>query len=344
MRAVVIEQFGVPPTLREVPPPTCPADGVVLRVTATGVCRSDWHGWQGHDDDITLPHVPGHELAGIVVEVGPDVLSWAVGDEVTVPFVCACGTCPACLAGEHQVCERQRQPGFTDDGSFAELVALHHADVNLVRLPAGMSPVTAAGLGCRFATAYRAVTVHGRVSAGDWVAVHGCGGVGLSAIMVAAAAGARVVAIDVSPAARSAALEMGATAVLDGSGDVGAQVHALTDGGAAVSIDALGSRETAVASVLSLRRRGRHVQVGLLLGDDSVPALPMGRVIGWELEIYGSHGMAAHEYPAMLARIASGELDPSRLVGRTIPLDDAPAALAALSAGSSGPGMTVIVP
>jgi alcohol dehydrogenase len=344
MRAVVIDQFGVPPTLRDVPPPTCPADGVVLRVTATGVCRSDWHGWQGHDDDITLPHVPGHELAGVVEEVGPDVLSWAVGDEVTVPFVCACGTCPACLAGEHQVCERQRQPGFTDDGSFAELVALHHADVNLVRLPAGMSPVTAAGLGCRFATAYRAVTVHGRVSAGDWVAVHGCGGVGLSAIMVAAAAGARVVAIDVSPAARSAALEMGATAVLDGSGDVGAQVHALTDGGAAVSIDALGSRETAAASVLSLRRRGRHVQVGLLLGEDSAPALPMGRVIGWELEIYGSHGMAAHEYPAMLARIASGELDPSRLVGRTIPLDDAPAALAALSAGSNGPGMTVIVP
>ena len=344
MRAVVIDQFGVPPTLREVPPPTCPADGVVLRVTATGVCRSDWHGWQGHDDDITLPHVPGHELAGVVVEVGPGVRSWAVGDQVTVPFVCACGACPACLAGEHQVCERQRQPGFTDDGSFAELVALHHADVNLVRLPAGMSPVTAAGLGCRFATAYRAVTVHGRVSAGDWVAVHGCGGVGLSAIMVAAAAGARVVAIDVSPAARSAALEMGATAVLDGSGDVGAQVHALTDGGAAVSVDALGSRETAAASVLSLRRRGRHVQVGLLLGDDAAPALPMGRVIGWELEIYGSHGMAAHEYPAMLARIASGELDPSRLVGRTIPLDDAPAALAALGAGSNGPGMTVIVP
>ncbi|WP_456823536.1 alcohol dehydrogenase catalytic domain-containing protein [Cellulomonas sp. P5_E12] len=344
MRAVVIDQFGVPPTLREVLAPTCPADGVVLRVTATGVCRSDWHGWQGHDDDITLPHVPGHELAGVVVEVGPGVRSWNVGDEVTVPFVCACGTCPACLAGEHQVCERQRQPGFTDDGSFAELVALHHADVNLVRLPAGMSPVTAAGLGCRFATAYRAFTVHGRPGPGEWVAVHGCGGVGLSAVMIAAAAGAKVVAVDVSPAARSAALEMGASVVLDGSGDVGAQVHAVTGGGAAVSIDALGSRETAAASILSLRRRGRHVQVGLLLGADAAPPLPMGRVIGWELEIYGSHGMAAHEYPAMLARIASGELDPSRLVGRTIPLDDAPAALAALSAGSPGPGMTVIVP
>ncbi len=344
MRAVVVDEFGVLPALREVPEPTCPGDGVVLRVTATGVCRSDWHGWQGHDDDISLPHVPGHELAGVVAAVGAQVTSWSVGDEVTVPFVCACGTCAACVAGEQQVCERQRQPGFTDDGSFAELVAIHHADVNLVRLPAGMSAVTAAGLGCRFATAYRAVTVHGRVASGDWVAVHGCGGVGLSAVMVAAAAGARVVAIDVSPAARAAALELGATEVLDGTGDVGARVQAITAGGAAVSFDALGSRATATASILSLRRRGRHVQVGLLLGAETAPALPMGRVIAWELEVYGSHGMAAHEYPAMLERIASGELDPSRLVGRTIGLEEAPAALAALGTGTSGPGMTVIVP
>jgi alcohol dehydrogenase len=344
MRAVVISSFGVPPTVQEVPAPTCPDDGVLLRVTATGVCRSDWHGWQGHDDDIHRPHVPGHELAGVVEQVGPRVHSWVVGDEVTVPFVCACGTCAACLAGEQQVCERQRQPGFTDAGSFADLVALHHADVNLVRLPPGMSPVTAAGLGCRFATAYRAVTVHGRVAAGDWVAVHGCGGVGLSAVMIAVAAGARVVAVDVSPAAREAALAMGASAVLDGSDDVAAQVHEVTGGGAAVSLDALGSRATATASVLSLRRRGRHVQVGLLLGDDTAPPLPMSRVIAWELELYGSHGMAAHEYPAMLARIASGELDPARLVGRTIGLDEAPAALVALGDGAGGPGMTVIVP
>ena len=106
-----------------------------------------------------------------------------------------------------------------------------------------MSPVTAAGLGCRFATAYRAVTVHGRVRAGDWVAVHGCGGVGLSAVMVAVAAGAQVVAIDVSPVARDAALAMGAAVVLDGAGDVAEQVHRVTGGGAAVSLDALGSRD-----------------------------------------------------------------------------------------------------
>ena len=355
MRAVVFEEFGVLPVVRDVPAPRCPPAGVVLHVEASGVCRSDWHGWQGHDDGITVPHVPGHELAGTIVEVGAGVREWAVGDKVTVPFVCACGDCAACRAGEQQVCERQTQPGFTHWGSFAELVALDHADVNLVRLPPRMSPVTAAGLGCRFATAYRALTVHGRVAAGDWVTVIGCGGVGLSAVMIATALGARVVAVDISPSARDAAISFGAVAALDPSsagkgtpGEVGDAVRALTDGGAHVSVDALGTAATAAASILGLRRRGRHVQVGLLLGPDDAPRLPMARVIAWELELYGSHGMAAHEYPEMLARISSGLLRPEALVGRIIGLADAPAALADMgkpaASGAAPVGMTVLVP
>ncbi|MFI2754101.1 alcohol dehydrogenase catalytic domain-containing protein [Cellulomonas sp. P22] len=356
MRAVVVSAHGEPPQVLLVPRVACPPHGVVVRVEATGVCRSDWHAWQGHDPDVTLPYVPGHELAGTVVEAGPEVRDWTAGDVVTVPFVCACGTCDACVAGDQQVCERQTQPGFTHDGSFAQYVALDHADVNLVRLPHGLSPVTAAALGCRFATAYRAVTVHGRVGPGQWVAVHGCGGVGLSAIMVAVAAGARVVAVDVSPAARDAALALGAEAAIDpgllpdaavGSealpdADAVAQaVHAVTGGGAHVSLDALGTPHTAAASVLSLRRRGRHVQVGLLL--DGPTPLPMGRVVAWELELVGSHGMAAHEYAAMLARVVAGELDLDRLVGEVIDLDGVPAALAAMSGPPTSSGMTVVV-
>jgi len=347
MRAVVVTEHGAAPTVVVAPRPACPPHGVVVRVAATGVCRSDWHGWQGHDPDITLPYVPGHELAGTVVEAGPDVVEWTAGDVVTVPFVCACGECDACLAGEQQVCERQTQPGFTHDGSFAQYVALDHADVNLVRLPAGLSPVTAAALGCRFATAYRAVTVHGRVQPGQWVAVHGCGGVGLSAVMIAVAAGARVVAVDVSAAARDAAARLGAEVAVgpDGADDadtVARAVRAVTGGGAHVSLDALGSAETARASLLGLRRRGRHVQVGLLL--DGPTPLPMDRVVAWELELYGSHGMAAHEYAAMLARVVAGELDLDRLVGAVIGLDEVPAALAAMSGPPTGAGMTVAVP
>ncbi|WP_043599101.1 alcohol dehydrogenase catalytic domain-containing protein [Cellulomonas flavigena] len=347
MRAVVVEAFGVVPEVRDVPDPVCPRDGVVVRVAATGVCRSDWHAWQGHDDDVTLPHVPGHELAGTIVEVGPDVRAWQVGDVVTVPFVMACGTCATCRAGDQQVCPHQTQPGFTQWGSFAELVALDHADTNLVRVPEGMSPVAAAALGCRFATSYRAVTVHAAVRPHDEVVVLGCGGVGLSAVMVAAAAGAHVVAVDPSPGARRAAHDAGAHTTLDPGADdpeaLAARLVEATGGGAHATLDALGSAATAQAGVLALRRRGRHVQVGLLLRDDARTALPMDRVVAWELSVHGSHGMAAHEYPAMLAAIAEGRLAPATLVSRTIPLEDAPGALAGLPTSAPG-GMTVVVP
>ena len=200
MRAVVYSGYGVTPELMEVADPACPADGVVIAVGATGVCRSDWHAWQGHDP-VALPHIGGHEFAGVIAATGPEVTRWQAGDRVTVPFACGCGRCAYCLAGGAQVCPRQTQPGFTGPGSFAEFVAVYAADANLVALEPTVDFVTAACLGCRFATAFRAVNAHGRVRAGDWLAVHGCGGVGLSAVMIASALGARVVAVNVVPAA-----------------------------------------------------------------------------------------------------------------------------------------------
>ena len=348
MRAVVFHQFGGPLAVEEVPDPACPEDGVVVEVDATGVCRSDWHGWMGHDADIrTLPHVPGHELAGTVAAVGPDVRRWKVGDRVTVPFVLGCGACEPCGNGDQQICDRQLQPGFTQWGSFAELVPIPRADLNLVRLPDGMTAITAASLGCRFATSFRAVAQQGRVAAGEWVAVHGCGGVGLSAVMIAAATGARVIAIDVSPEALVAATAAGAHAVIDGSGrtppEMSSAVRDLTGGGAHLSIDAIGSVATCTASVEGLRKRGRHVQVGLMVGDAARPGVPMDLVIGRELELLGSHGMAAHAYPEMLGLVAAGRLAPERLIATRIGLGEVPAALVAMSDGSPT-AITVIRP
>ena len=344
MRAVMFTDFGQMPSVRDVPDPVCPPDGAIIRVEATGLCRSDWHGWRGHDPDIRVPHVPGHEFAGTVEAVGKGVRNWTSGERVTVPFVCACGVCEPCLAGDQQVCDNQFQPGFTHWGSFAELVAIGRADVNLVRLPDGLDFVTAASLGCRFATAYRAVVSQGRLRAGEWVAVHGCRGVGLSAVMIAVAAGARVVAVDISEAALAAATALGAEAVVDGSADdVVARVIAATGGGAHLSIDALGSTRTSLNSIAGLRKRGRHIQVGLMVGDDARPAIPMDLVISRELEIRGSHGMAAHDYKAMLEKINDRSLQPGRLVGRTIGLDRAPAALVAMDEPQVVGGMTVIV-
>jgi len=342
VKAVVYPGFGITPELTEVADPSCPPDGVVVAVGATGVCRSDWHAWKGHDP-VALPHIPGHEFAGVVAEAGARVRRWRLGDRVTVPFACGCGACAWCAAGEAQVCPNQTQPGFTGPGSFAERVAVHAADLNLVRLPDAVDFVTAACLGCRFASAFRALTTHGRLRPGDWLAVHGCGGVGLSAVMIAVASGARVVAVDVRDDALERAEALGAEHVLHAGRDAdpAATIRAVTGGGAAVSVDALGSPATAVASVRCLRRRGRHVQVGLLLGPESTPPIPMDLLVAQELEVYGSHGMAAHDYPPMLALVAAGTLRPGLLVGRVIGLQDAGWALAAMDGWSSG-GMTVV--
>jgi len=194
VKATYFDEFQKPLTIERLLDPSPDNDGVVIEVKATGLCRSDWHGWMGHYPDIRLPHVPGHELAGVVRGVGKNVSNWKEGDRVTLPFVCGCGKCGQCATGNHQVCNHQFQPGFTHWGSFAELVAIKYADINLVRLPEEVDFVTAASLGCRFTTSFRAIVAQGSTRAGQWVAVHGCGGVGLSAVMIATALGAHVVA------------------------------------------------------------------------------------------------------------------------------------------------------
>jgi alcohol dehydrogenase len=342
MKAVVYEAFAQPPRLATLPDSSPRPDGVVVRVEASGLCRSDWHGWMGHDSDIELPHVPGHEMAGVIEAVGADVRRWRPGDRVTMPFVAGCGTCPECAGGNQQVCANQFQPGFTAWGSFAQYVALDFADTNLVRLPDALDFASAASLGCRFATAFRALVDLGRLQPGEWLAVHGCGGVGLSAIMIGRALGARVAAVDLQDDRLGLARQLGADVLLNGNDTTLLSAIAdATGGGAHVSIDAFGHHTTCRNSILSLRRRGRHVQVGLLLGDQVDPPVPMTRVIGWELQLFGSHGMQAHRYDDMLRLIVSGRIDPAALVDRHIGLGEAPTALMDMP-NVQGSGVTVI--
>jgi len=343
MKAVVYESFVSTPKIMNVADPAPKSHGVVVKVKATGVCRSDWHGWMGHDDGIELPHVPGHEFSGIIEAVGNDVNRFKVGQRVSVPFISACGSCGDCHAGNHQVCASQTQPGFTHWGSFAEYVALEHADVNLVTLPETLDFATAASLGCRFVTSFRAVIDQGQVSAGQWVAVHGCGGVGLSAVMIANAAGANVIAIDIAPENLALARSLGAVACINSNevANIVEAVKEISQGGVHVSLDALGHPITCVNSIKNLRKRGKHIQVGLLLADQANPNIPMDIVIGNELEIIGSHGMQAHRYPAMLAMIQSGKLQPEKLLGRTINLEQSIEALTMMDKVSH-PGVTVV--
>lgn len=317
-----------------------------MRVEATGLCRSDWHGWMGHDPDIaTFPHVPGHEFAGTVTQVGQGVDASWLGRRVTAPFVYACGDCRVCAAGDGQVCPQQEQPGFSLPGSFAQRVVVTSAETNLVALPEDLSPRVAAGLGCRVATAYRGLVGRARVQPGEWVAVFGCGGVGLSAVAIAHSRGARVVAVDPNPLALQEAGELGAEVAVTSGGQAVAEVVEATGGGAHVAMDAFGSAATCRDSILALRRRGRQVQIGLL-GEASMAEVPMARVIGWELDVLGSHGMAAHDYAALLAEVSEGRLDLGRLMADDPPLSlaDVTSALPELGTGSATPGIRVIDP
>jgi alcohol dehydrogenase len=333
---------GYPMEITEVADPLPPANGVVLGIEATGICRSDWHAWMGHEG-VDLPHVPGHEMAGVVIEAGPEVERFGPGDRVTVPFSMGCGRCRSCREGHLNTCDESFTPGFTHWGSFAERTAIPHADLNLIRLPDRMGSVEAAALGCRFVTAFRAVADQAKLQEGPWLAVYGCGGVGLSAVMIAKALGGRVIAIDITPDKLALAAELGAEVTIEVGGvtDPAAEVMEATDGGAHASIDALGSTSTALNSIRSLRKHGRHIQVGLMHGPDAAPSIPMEQLIMRELELVGSRGLPATAYPRVFSLIASEAIDPARLVTRTVPLEDAFEVLEAMGS-FAGVGVTVI--
>ncbi len=331
MRAAQFDAYRGPLEIVDHADPEPGADGAVVRVRASGVCRSDWHAWMGHDPTVAPPHVPGHEFAGEVVAVGPEVRSVRAGDRVTAPFCCGCGRCEACRTGHQNLCHHEYQPGFDGPGSFAEYVFVPHADVNIVALPETLGFDAAASLGCRFMTSFAALVDAARLAAGETLVVFGCGGVGLSSVMIGAALGAHVIAVDLDADRLARARELGARVLLNArDGDAVEAVRDGTDGGAHVSIDAVGSPTTAAQAVRSLRRRGRHVQVGLLLAEDAAPPMPMLDVIKRELVVTGVHGMAAGRYRDLLAFVTQGTLPVERLIGKRIALAEAGAELAAM--------------
>lgn len=344
MKAAVLERFAGPIEIRDVPSPECPPDGAVVAVRACGVCRSDHHAWMGADPDVVLPHVMGHELAGELVEVGDGCRQFEPGDRVTAPFILGCGHCADCRAGDATICAQQEVIGFTSWGAFAELTAVPRADFNLVRLPESLGFVEAAGMGCRVTTAWRALTDRARIQPGEWLVVHGVGGVGLSAVMIAGAIGARVVAVDVSAEALRMAVDLGANVVLEAGevDDVGGTVRELTGGGAHVSIDGLGIRATFENSLRSLRMLGRHVQVGMPVEDHATVPLPLlDLVYARQLSLHGMRGLDAAGFSSLIDLVEAGRFDPGALVTRRIPLSGVGASLSDMN-GAQPPGITVI--
>ncbi len=342
MRAARITAYRAPLDITEIDDPVPPAGGVVLRVLACGICRSDWHAWTGSDPDVALPITPGHEFCGEVVATGAGVARWAVGDRVIAPFILGCGRCRDCAAGQQTICAQQVVPGFTCDGAFAEYVAVAHADANLAALPEGLDVHLAAGLGCRVTTAWQALVGRAELQPGEWVAVFGGGGVGISTLLLARALGARVVVVDVVAEKLDYASSLGADGVVNAtSGDAAEAVREITGGGAHVAIEALGIETTTTAALRSLRKLGRMVQIGMPTGQHTQMTLPMDALYSGQLSLHGTRGMPSWRYPSLLNLIAGGQLELAPLVTRTVPLSAASAELAAFD-HPAPPGVAVI--
>lgn len=342
MRAARLTAWREPLEIVDVPDPEAPKGGVVLKVLACGVCRSDWHAWVGADPDVALPHTPGHEFCGEVIGVGQGTTRWQIGDRVIAPFILACGACPDCAAGNQTICLDQAVPGFTIPGAFAEQIAVPFADANLTALPTGISPELAAGLGCRVTTAWHALTGRAALRPGEWLAVFGGGGVGISALLLGRALGARVVVVDIVPEKLAYARALGADAVVNAAQvDAASVVKEITGGGADLAIEALGIAATTIGALKSLRKLGRLVQVGMPAGDHATMPIPMDVVYSGQLAIYGTRGMPSWRYPSLLSLIEGGHVDLNPLVTRRIALSAVTSELAAFDKAAP-PSVAVI--
>jgi len=328
MKAARLVAFRAPLEIEDVPVPVPTGADALVRVTAVGVCRSDWHQW---NDDwgwigarARLPITPGHEIGGVIEAVGPAVKRVCPGQRVTVPFLQSCGACDNCTAGRDNLCLQPEFSGFSRDGGFAEYLIVRMADLNCIPLPDGVDDEVAAALGCRFTTGYHAVAHRARPAPGDWIAIFGAGGVGLSAIQVAAALGARPIAIDLDPAKLEFARRVGAVETIDGAEvDATKRIREITGGGAPFTMDAIATAKTTQQAIRALRRGGRHVQVGLTSQEDKgqIP-FPADALVNAELEIVGSGSSPHAGYAEIFDLIARRKLDPGALITRRIGLDE----------------------
>ena len=333
MHAVQMDEFRQPLTVRNVPVPEIGDDDALVRVTASGICRTDWHVWHGDWSwlglKVPLPAILGHEMGGVVERVGSRVQNLAVGTRVSIPFNLACGHCGYCVEGLQNICDNAQWPHLLPgSGGWAEYARVPNAQLNCIPLPSNVTELDAAALGCRYMTAYRAVSTRAAVRGGETVAVVGIGGVGLSAVEIANALGAQVIAVDQKQEALDAARKLGAIETINSTGltpvQVADRIKAINGGdGVAASIDAIGVNNGTLTALEALRKGGRLATVGLTSAEEHGNlTIPVDRLVANEWSIAGSLGNPHSEYPQLLAMIQSGKLSPRAHVEREVGFED----------------------
>jgi 2-desacetyl-2-hydroxyethyl bacteriochlorophyllide A dehydrogenase len=266
----------------------------------------------------TPPIILGHEAAGTISELGEGVADLKPGDRVLAPSVWACGHCRFCRAGRENLCSDLVMPGNHRDGAFAEYLAVPAKE--LIPLPASIPLEQACVIADAVSTPYHAVKRRGRVTAGDTVAVVGCGGVGLNVVQCAAVAGATVIAVDLNDARLELATRLGARFVINpkASERVDKEVRQLTDGGVDVAFEVVGSPRTIDLAFSLIRKGGRLVVIGFC--HEPVP-INAGKLMFYELELAGSLGCGAGEYPEIVSLVEAGRIKLDPIVSGTLPLD-----------------------
>lgn len=318
MRAALFLGPGKPLSVEEVArPQPCPGE-VLVEVAACGFCHTDLH-YLDHGVATAKkpPLILGHETSGTVAGVGPGAARWNLGDRVLLPAVLPCGRCPACRTGRENICGQMRMFGNHVDGGFAEFVVAPEKDV--IALPAGIDLTNACIIADALSTPYHAVVHRAQVRAGEWVAVVGCGGVGMNAVQFAAASGANVVAVDLRADKLEIARKLGAVEALNPTDakEFTQDMRRITDGGADVAIEAVGSPATIETAFSTLRRGGRMC----LIGYTEKPAqLPAAKVMFFEYTLMGSLGCRPADYPRIIEMVRRGHIRLDPLVTARTPL------------------------
>lgn len=340
MRAAIFQGSGRPLVVGEVPRPVPGPDDALVKVAACGFCHTDLH-YLDHAVPTAKgpPLILGHEISGVVEELGIGSSVRSIGDRVLVPSVLPCRNCEYCRSGRGNICPYLQMPGNHIDGGFAEYVRIPARD--LVPLPSDLNLASSAVIADALTTPYHAVVRRARVQSGDWVVVVGCGGVGINAVQFAAAVGASVIAVDLRAEKREAALRLGACEALDPREylDLGREVRKRSGGGADVALEVVGTPETVTLALSTLRRGGRLCVVGY---SDSVVPIPLNRLMFFEYEIVGSLGCRPVDYPRVIEMVRKGMVSLDAVVTATLPLDRIGEAAEDLRAGK---GLrTLIVP